>query len=835
MANLKDLIVNGAARIIGKTYSSEFVGNVTGNADTATKVNSSLSIKDAAGNPAITSWDGDTDETLAVGGTSPIAVTATNGKITISHNNSTVSAGTYKSVTVDAKGHVTAGTHPTTLSGYGISDAKIANGVITLGSNTITPLTSASTLAAGKVSGTLATSNIPNLDASKITTGTISVDRLPATALERCVVVADDTARFKLTTSSVQVGDTVKVTATKKMYMVIDSSKLSSEAGYEEYFTSTDWSTITNKPSSYTPSSHTHTKSQITDFPTKMPASDVYDWAKAKTKPSYAWSEITNKPSTFTPATHSHDSATQSANGFMSAADKKKLDGVTESADSVSFSRSLTSGTKVGTITINGTGTDLYAPTNTDTHYKATPVLGASDAVANASTETGNTATYLNIVENGGKSGGIQIKGSGATTVSAINGVLTISSTDNNTTNVSATTTGSGNAVTSVTASGSVITVTKGASFLTAHQDISGKEDKSNKVTSWSATTTDAHYPSEKLVKAALDGKASSSHTHTKSQITDFPSSMPASDVYSWAKAKTKPSYAWGEITDKPSTFTPSTHTHSDATTSAGGFMSSTDKAKLNGIASGAEINQNAFSNVTVGSTTISADSKTDTLTLAAGNNITLTPDAANDKITISSSYVAASASASGIVTTEAQTFAGAKTFSNTTDSTNNTSGAVKISGGLGVAKNIYAAAVHNAVWNDLADCIPVDDECKVEPGYCYCFDGERYYKSTKYLDEGIVGIDSDTYGMNMGRKPDLNQMDVAVAGFVLAYVDKEYKPGTPLTCTENGYLTEIKKEDKIEYPERIVATYWKSEPADEWGSDSRRVRVNGRKWVKVV
>ncbi len=77
--------------------------------------------------------------------------------------------------------------------------------------------------------------------------------------------------------------------------------------------------------------------------------------------------------------------------------------------------------------------------------------------------------------------------------------------------------------------------------------------------------------------------------------------------------------------------------------------------------------------------------------------------------------------------------------------------------------------------------------------------------------------------------------MDVAVAGFVLAYVDKEYKPGTPLTCTENGYLTEIKREDKIEYPERIVATYWKSEPADEWGSNSRKVKVNGRKWVKVV
>ena len=53
-------------------------------------------------------------------------------------------AGTYKSVTVDTYGRVTAGTNPTTLSGYGITDAKISNGVITLGSNTITPLTSES-------------------------------------------------------------------------------------------------------------------------------------------------------------------------------------------------------------------------------------------------------------------------------------------------------------------------------------------------------------------------------------------------------------------------------------------------------------------------------------------------------------------------------------------------------------------------------------------------------------------------------------------------------------------------------------------------------------------
>ena len=43
-------------------------------------------------------------------------------------------------------------------------------------------------------------------------------------------------------------------------------------------------------------------------------------------------------------------------------------------------------------------------------------------------------------------------------------------------------------------------------------------------------------------------GAAPSSHTHGKSEITDFPTSMPASDVYAWAKAATKPTYTYGEV-----------------------------------------------------------------------------------------------------------------------------------------------------------------------------------------------------------------------------------------------------------------------------------------------
>ena len=88
---------------------------------------------------------------ITIQGTSPIlssssSAITTSGTRTISHATSGVSEGTYKSVTVDTYGHVTAGTNPTTLAGYGITDATISNGTITLGENTLTPGTSNLTL-----------------------------------------------------------------------------------------------------------------------------------------------------------------------------------------------------------------------------------------------------------------------------------------------------------------------------------------------------------------------------------------------------------------------------------------------------------------------------------------------------------------------------------------------------------------------------------------------------------------------------------------------------------------------------------------------------------------
>lgn len=132
---------------------------------------------------------------------------------------------------------------------------------------TATKLQAARTIAlSGAVTGSVSSdfggnvtisTTLANFDASKIASGTISIDRLPKAALERLIVVADDTARFALTTATAQSGDTVKVTSTGKMYLIKDESKLNSEDGYEPYTasqaSSVPWSGVTGKPSTFTP------------------------------------------------------------------------------------------------------------------------------------------------------------------------------------------------------------------------------------------------------------------------------------------------------------------------------------------------------------------------------------------------------------------------------------------------------------------------------------------------------------------------------------------------------------------------------------------------------
>lgn len=262
--------------------------------------------------------DSTSDDVVIKGSGAATVTTDESGNVVITskdtvytHPTSGVKTGSYTKVTVDANGHVTKGETLTTLAEFGITDA-IQKGT------------------------KFGDSDITSLNANKLT-GTIDIARLPHGALERCKIVTDDAARFKLTKSDVQTGDTVKVSSTGKMYFVVDDTQLNTETGYEIYTagsaTSVPWSGVTGKPETFKPEPHRHSISDVTEldtalagkatseqgekadtaiqsvklggvekkvgtivelpaYPTTLPASDVSAWAKASQKPTYTKAEV---------------------------------------------------------------------------------------------------------------------------------------------------------------------------------------------------------------------------------------------------------------------------------------------------------------------------------------------------------------------------------------------------------------------------------------------------------------------------------------------------------------------------------------------------------------
>ena len=328
---------------------------------------------------------------------------------------------------------------------------------------------------------------------------------------------------------------------------------------------SVPWSGITGKPTTFTPASHTHsmanitdwgsyiydahisrtantvlaapngssgpasfrklvaadipsiTKGKITDFPTSLPASDVYAWAKASSKPSYSWSEIGSKPSTFTPSSHNHS--------YLTLYDSRPAN--------INFSTST-----------NGTGAMF--------HF-----------VATSSTKTGKPPKDSNVLQmNWDNNGGLDTQfaiSNGSSPHSYIRsqnngtwGNWTTLLDSSNYNNYSPSKTGSGASGTwGINITGASGSCTGNAATASNASKVNGHTVNSDVPSGAKFTDTNTWRPLGTAANTACAGNDSR-----------LSNARPASDVYAWAKASSKPSYSWSEITSKPSTFTPASHTH---------------------------------------------------------------------------------------------------------------------------------------------------------------------------------------------------------------------------------------------------------------------------------
>lgn len=271
---------------------------------------------------------------------------------------------------------------------------------------------------------------------------------------------------------------------------------------------------------------HKHVKADITDFPTSMPASDVSAWAKAATKPSYSKAEV----------------------GLGN------VDNTADSAKSVKYAASAGSASSATTAaTANALKvTELTTQNLDDTKTVGLYFAGGANSVKNK--PTGVDAFGLEVKKTAGgylvqvlTEGNIHPMKTWIRQFNASAWSAWAHYFDSNYAPTWSQVSGKPSFAT-VATSGSYNDLSNKPTIPT----IPGSLKNPNALTISLNGTSQGAYDGSAVkninITASSVGAAAFSHTHTKAQITDFPTSMPASDVYSWAKQSSKPSYTISEV-----------------------------------------------------------------------------------------------------------------------------------------------------------------------------------------------------------------------------------------------------------------------------------------------
>lgn len=176
--------------------------------------------------------------------------------------------------------------------------------------------------------------------------------------------------------------------------------------------------------------------------------------------------------------------------------------------------------------------------------------------------------------------------------------------------------------------------------------------------------------------------------------------------------------------------------------------------------------------------------------------------------------------------------FSNVMSFTNSTDATSTTNAAVKMSGGLAVAKTIRADKVYGAVWNDYAEYRNGDNQ-NIKAGQVVIEKGDdSVILASKRLQPGGM-IVSDSYGFIIG-KPE-GSLPIAVSGRVLAYTheDRDYyreNIGRPVGSGPNGTVTLMSNEEAANFPWLIIGTVSAVPDYKVWNN----IPINDRVWIKV-